>query len=313
MLVNTAFFYWLLGGRFAEKINMIRFVFYIFILFPFFSCDQVDRVLNGQSGKEVSYSYACIDSAVGGKPLSRKLNDAGDLIRDLAVSEKSITDSMQTQYGRAFHDDMISTGNFKLIRDGALSKKLNTVLNDLLRVREKPSGIEYQVYALEDTAVNAFTFGGRIYVTRAMLEKCAGKEGLLYAIIGHEIGHSETGHIKATIQDLQLSDKIFGEGGSTFFEIKKFLTASFNQRNELEADYYGINLTNALGYDVCTAVAFWKEMASKENTYNEVEDFFRSHPFSDLRSQCLTAHIRTNFDKKCGGASKANALPQVVK
>jgi predicted Zn-dependent protease len=146
-----------------------------------------------------------------------------------------------------------------------------------------------------------------------MLEKCAGKEGLLYAIIGHEIGHSETGHIKATIQDLQLSDKIFGEGGGTFFEIKKLLTASFNQRNELEADYYGINLTNALGYDVCTAVAFWREMASKENTYNEVEDFFRSHPFSDLRSQCLTAHIRSNFGKECGGAIKANALPQVVK
>lgn len=292
---------------------MIQLVVSILILIPFISCDQVDRVLNGQTGKDVSYSFACIDTAVGGKPFSRKLNDAGDLIRDLAVSEGSITDSVQTQYGRAFHNEMVGTGTFKLIKDAALSKKLNTALNDLLRVREKPSGIGYQVYALEDKAVNAFTFGGRIYVTRGMLEKCTGNESLLYAIIGHEIGHSETGHIKATIQDLQLSDKIFGEGGSTFFEIKKLLTASFNQRNELEADYYGINLTNALGYDVCTAVAFWKEMASKENTYNEVEDFFRSHPFSDLRSRCLTSHIRTNFGKECGGASKANALPQVVK
>ena len=290
----------------------MRAFYFLIILVSFFSCDQVDRVVNGQSNKEVSYSYACIDSAVGGKQFSRKLNDAGDLIRDLAVSEKSVTDSIQTQYGRAFHEDMISTGNFKLIRDASLSQKLNAVLKDLLKVREKPSGIAYQVYALEDTSVNAFTFGGRIYVTRAMLEKCAGKEGLLYAIIGHEIGHSETGHIKATIQDLQLSDKIFGEGGSTFFEIKKFLTASFNQQNELEADYYGINLTNALGYDVCTAVAFWREMASKENTYNEVEDFFRSHPFSDLRSQCLTSHIKTNFGKECGTVSKSNALPQVM-
>lgn len=303
----------LLGGRFAEKIIMMRNFAFLAILFFLLSCDQVDRVVNGQPSREVNYSYACIDSAVGGKPFSRRLNDAGDLIRDLAVSESSITDSVQTQYGRAFHEDMISTGSFKLIKDAALQQKLNAVLKDLLRVREAPSDISYQVYALDDTAINAFTFGGRIYVTRSMLQKCAGKEGLLYAIIGHEIGHSETGHIKATIQDLQLSDKIFGEGGGTFFEIKKLLTASFNQRNELEADYYGINLTNALGYDVCTAVAFWREMASKENTYSEVEDFFRSHPFSNLRSQCLTAHIKTNFGKECGIVSKASALPEVVR
>lgn len=292
---------------------MMRIFPLVITSFFILSCDQVDRIINGEPKKAVSYSYACLDSAVGGKALGRRLNDAGDLIRDLAVSEGSITDSVQTQYGRAFHEDMLSEGTFKLINDAALSQKLNAVLKDLLNVREAPSGIAYQVYPLEDTAINAFTFGGRIYVTRGMLEKCAGKDALLYAIIGHEIGHSEEGHIKATIQDLQLSDKIFGEGGSTFFEIKKLLTASFNQRNELEADYYGINLTNALGYDVCTAVAFWREMASKENTYNEVEDFFRSHPFSDLRSQCLTAHIRTNFGTECGGVTKQNVLPQVVK
>ena len=94
-------------------------------------------------------------------------------------------------------------------------------------------------------------------------------------------------------------------------EIKKLLTASFNQKNELEADYYGINLTNELGYDVCTAVNFWKEMASNENSYNQLEDFFRTHPFSRLRAQCLTDHIRTNFGKECGSIKKENILPQV--
>lgn len=284
---------------------------FLFLVLFFASCDQVDRVLNGEK-KTVTYSFACLDSSVSGTTLNRRLNEAGDLIRDLAVSEKSITDEVQTEYGRAFHEDMISTGQFKLIKDPNLDKKLTTVLKDLLAARKEPSKIGYQVYAMEDTVVNAFTFGGRIYITRGMLNKCAGKDALLYAIIGHEIGHSEMGHIKSTIQDLELSDKLFGNGGSTFFEIKKLLTASFNQKNELEADYYGINLTNQLGYDLCTAVAFWREMASKENSYNEVEDFFRTHPFSDLRSQCLSDHIKNNFGKACSGATKDNALPQVV-
>ncbi len=278
------------------------------------SCNEVDRYFNKGSKKTAStYSFSCLDSAVGGGKFNRRLGQAGDLIRDLAVSEKSITDSIQTAYGLAFHQQMLQEKQFKLLTDKALNQKLNGVLKQLLAARENPSEIGYAIYALADTVVNAFTFGGRIYITAGMLEKCKGKEALLYAIVGHEIGHSEMGHIKATIQDIQLSSKIFGENNAgTYLQLKQLLTASFNQKNELEADYYGINLTNELDYDVCTAVAFWKEMASNENRYSQVEDFFRTHPFSNLRSECLTNHIRTNFGKECGDLNKANTLPQIM-
>ena len=278
-------------------------------------CNDVDRIINGEKKKkDITYSFTCLDSALGGQPINRRLQQAGDLIRDLAVSEDKITDSIQTAYGDEFHRQMVEQEKtFKLINDPALSRKLDNVLKELLDAREDPSAIRYRIFALEDTTVNAFTFGGRIYMTRAMIQKTAGSDALLYAIVGHEIGHSEVGHIKATIQDLELSNKIFGtEAGATMFELGKILTASFNQKNELEADYYGINLTNELGYDVCNAVAFWREMASRENTYSQVEDFFRTHPFSNLRSECLTSHIRTNFGKECGSVGPKNTLPQVV-
>jgi predicted Zn-dependent protease len=292
---------------------MLRILFFLCSFIAVCGCNEIDSVLGREEKKAVSYSFACLDSAVGGGAVGRKLEQAGDLIRDIAVSEKSITDSVQTAYGEAFHEQMTGDGSFKLLNDPALSRKLNSVLEELLAKRTDPSAIRYRVYALADTAVNAFTFGGRIYVTKAMLQKCAGKDALLYAIIGHEVGHSERGHIKATIQELELSNKWFGEsGGATFFSIKKLLTASMNQRNELEADYYGIELTNSLGFDVCTAVAFWKEMASNENRYSQVEDFFRSHPFSNLRSECLSIHLRTNFGKECGVVSEATSLPQVT-
>lgn len=285
-----------------------------FFCILFFGCDEVGQFINPGKKKEITYSFACLDSTVSGKPVNRRLEKASDIIRDLAISKKSITDSLQTAYGKEFHQQMTGKeGEFELVNDAAVQKKLNTALQELLAVRQDPSKIEYAIYILKDTAINAFTFGGRIYITEAMLAKCKQSDGLLYAIIGHEIGHSEVGHIKTTIQELELSTKIFGEdNGATVFEIKKLLTASFNQKNELEADYYGINLTNELGYDVCTAVSFWKEMASKENNYNRLEDFFRTHPFSDLRAQCLTDHIRTNFGKQCSGLNKAASLPQVV-
>ena len=275
------------------------------------SCDEVSGVLNKDKKKEITYSFACLDSTVSAKPISRKLDKASGILRDLAISKKSITDSLQMAYGKEFHEEMMADGSFKLVNDPALQQKLNTILKDLLAVREDPSKIEYSIYILQDTTINAFTFGGRIYVTQAMLDKCSHSDALLYAIVGHEIGHSEMGHIKKTIQELELSHDIFGENGTTVFEIKKMLTASFNQKNELEADYYGINLTNELGYDVCTAVSFWKEMASSENRYNQLEDFFRTHPFSNLRAQCLTDHIRTNFGKDCGILKKAAVMPQV--
>jgi predicted Zn-dependent protease len=283
---------------------------FIFII----SCNEADSVFGKKDKpKEMTYSFSCLDSALGGKPINKQLEKAGDLIRNLAVSEKKVTDSVQSQYGRMFHDEMVKKGTFKLINDPALSKKLQSALNRLLEARDKPSSISYAIYPLEDTTVNAFTFGGRIYITRAMLQKCAESDALLYAIIGHEIGHSEKGHIKTTIQEIMISNRVFGEeSGPTFLGIKRLLTASTNQKNELEADYYGIDLTNDLGYDICTAVSFWKEMASKENSYNQVEDFFRTHPFSSLRSECLTNHIRTNFGKECGDINKKNSLPQVI-
>ncbi len=276
---------------------------FIFIAIFLFGCDFIEGQEGGTQStpnKKMTYSYACLDSAVSGSELNKVLGKGGDLLRDLTVSEKNITDELQNEYGAAFHDDAIKTETFKLLADPSIEATLNKVLNDLLQVREQPTGIKYMIYALDDSAINAFTFGGRIYVTKAMYERCKAAPALLYAIVGHEIGHSEKGHIKKTIQSMMASEKIFGEeNGSTAFYIQRLLTGSFNQKNELEADYYGTDLTYRLNQDICAAVKFWEEMAAKENAYNRLEDFFRTHPFSDLRAECLKGHIRNNFQKSC--------------
>jgi len=250
----------------------------------------------------MTYSYACLDSAVTGNRTNKIANRANDIIRDLAVNEDEITDAVQNEYGEAFHKDALETKTFVLMQDAAINSQLEKTMNDLLAQREAPSKINYSIYLLDDKQINAFTFGGHIYVTKAMYDKCKGSTALLYSIVGHEIGHSEKGHIKKTIQEMMLANKVFGENnGDFFFYIKKLLTGSFNQKNELEADYYGTDLTYRLNQDVCSAVSFWRSMAKEENQYSKLEDFFRTHPFSNLRAQCLQDHIQQNFGRTCSG------------
>ena len=276
------------------------FILFIVLISGLSACNMAEGKHEKKSSREMTYSYTCLDSAVSNNKTKRTISRTTDIIRDIAIDKDEITDEMQTQYGEAFHKDAIDTKTFVLLHDTVITAQLKKTMDELLAQRETPSRIKYFIYLLDDKAINAFTFGGRIYVTKGMYEKCKGNPALLYSIIGHEIGHSEKGHIKKTIQEMMLSDKIFGsQNGDLFLYLKKLLTASFNQKNELEADYYGTDLTYRLNQDVCSAVSFWQGMAQEENKYNKLEDFFRSHPFSSLRAQCLRDHIQSNFGTTC--------------
>src|SRR5688500_16185318 len=89
------------------------------------SCDEVNGFLGkDDKKKEITYSFSCLDSTLSARPISRKLDKASDLLRDLAISKKSITDSMQTAYGKEFHQHMVASGSFKLLNNPALQQKL---------------------------------------------------------------------------------------------------------------------------------------------------------------------------------------------
>jgi len=284
----------------------LLYLFYLGLLGLAATCNlSIDNNNQKELPKHMEYSYDCLDSAVGGSETSKAISNATSIIRNLAVKQKEITDSVQNQWGNAFHQDAIATKTFVVINDPAISAQLHRVMDDLLAVRTNPSHIKYSIYLLNDSAINAFTFGGHIYLTKAMYDKCKGNEDLLYSIIGHEIGHSEKGHIKKTIQEMMITDDIFGEDkGASAYQVLKALTGSFNQKNELEADYYGIDLAYQLGKDVCATVNFWNEMSRTENQYSKLEDLFRTHPFSKLRARCLQNHLQTNFHKTCGAGVK---------
>ncbi len=97
---------------------------------------------------------------------------------------------------------------------------------------------------------------------------------------------------------MKASKKFFGEWGEKFFLAKRILTGSFNHKNELEADYFGLDLTWKLGYYICAIRTFWDDMAKGEK-HIAILDFLRTHPYSDTRSKCLENHIANNFKVEC--------------
>ncbi|MEO7264520.1 MAG: M48 family metallopeptidase [Ferruginibacter sp.] len=269
------------------------------------SCNLVvdspsDTELSGKERKlpnNMVYSFNCLEKDSGS--LSGILGKADNIIGKVATFNIEVSDQDQVAFGEQFLKEAVKDKNFVIDSTGPVNGKLNTILNELLRKRVKPTDIIYKVYLLDDTAtINAYTVGGKIFVTKAIIKKCK-NDDQLYAIIGHEIGHNEKGHIKNGIKAMKASKRFFGEWGDMFFMAKKLLTGSFNQKNELEADYYGLDLAWKLGYDICAVPAFWNDMARAEEHDDAAFDFLRTHPYSDVRSRCLVNHILTNFKEAC--------------
>lgn len=244
----------------------------------------------------MKYSYACMETDTS--DISNILGKADNILNKVATFNIRVSDEEQMLFGDTFLMEAVKDKNFVIDTSSREIPKLKKILNDLVEARIKPTDIRYTIYLVQDTAtINAYTVGGKIFITQAMLNKCK-NDDQLYAIIGHEIGHNEKGHIKSSIKQLKASNRVFGKWGGSFMAIKKLLTGSFNRKNELEADYFGLDLSWKLGYDVCSIRSFWDEMAKGEER-NTINDFFNTHPYSDTRSKCLVSHIQTNFDTVC--------------
>ncbi len=229
--------------------------------------------------EKISYDYSCMgdDWLVWGNDLKKEVLDAYGT---------KVTVRTEIEYGDRLHEDMKS--QYRIITSGKSYSKLKDIFQILTSNIIKPRGFPYRLYMIESDEVNAFTCGGRVYFTTAMYKFCR-DEHELACVLGHEIYHNELGHIR---EGIRLSSF---EGG----DLLGLLTVSFNQKNEVECDLYGIDLANYSRYEGCAAVSFWKRMQEMDSKGGDLENFFRSHPFSGKRSDCSRRHIIKNYDYEC--------------
>ena len=242
----------------------------------------------------VAYDFSCFDdrdkddseeiiSVIG--EITRSIQK--DLLSDVEISLKDEED---------FGDEILESlkDDYNFINKGKDLKKLKSIKNDLVSRILKPRGFSYKIFLIDDTVKNVFTAGGNIYFFKGMYSELI-SDSEIAAIIAHEISHNELSHMNLKLKKIK-SISEYGFFGNLIFSLENFFTESFDQKQEIEADLFGMDLVYPTAYKNCSAVDFWYRDSDNENkTY----DFFRSHPFSDNRADCILNHLITNYNINC--------------
>jgi hypothetical protein len=84
------------------------------------------------------------------------------------VAGGDVTAERQDEYGDQGRQDILQ--QFPLMEGYPKMELLNGILRKLLKLRENPSEIDYNIFVVRSADVNAFTLGGEVYVTNALLE-----------------------------------------------------------------------------------------------------------------------------------------------
>ena len=273
------------------------------IAFAVFGCAKTSEKVVGNNLLLTSsvafdeYDFSCLKSSEteGSDDIIEmlgKMKDAGVDAQNESVSleeEQKIGDEM---YGEVLKQ-------MPLRPQHRQAEFLEGLMYMMLRVRQHPCGLRFKISCVQSDVVNAFTAGGQIFVTTALLD---GAESIdeLACVIGHEIAHNELGHIREKLKEHKLAREYFGDDlGSTLFSGFQTLTISFNQRKEAEADLMGIDLALLAGFNPCAGIQFWNRMQNLEGEQTDVGNLQRSHPYSTRRADCYRSHLSTHHKIGC--------------
>ncbi len=117
--------------------------------------------------------------------------------------------------------------------------------------------------------VNAFAFpGGRIFLTKGLLEKMQSENGLVF-VLGHEAGHVvHRDNIRGLGRQiiLGLGAALFGFGGAeTLVTISETIGFKYDRDQESRADEYGLELTKKIYGHTWGSEELFKILSEDEN------------------------------------------------
>ncbi len=211
-------------------------------------------------------------------------------ISGVTVSIKEV-DEFGDKANKTLKDD----GKLKFITRGAIYNDLQVLLDELLVNANINSGIKYKIHLLDDDMINSFTVGGHIYITTGIISFAKSRSAIAF-VIGHEIGHNENGDLEMVLKKIKIANSMVEGTGDIGLALQQMLTPFYNQKNEIEADRFGVNISYQSGYNPNKGVELWKKIAEKENSSSIVGSFSRSHPYSIDRMNCLDTYITKNFN-----------------
>ena len=246
---------------------------------------------------DVTYNFSCLANNNDGRS-NEAIFKFGEFTRNsqnTILNDIQITLSEEKEAG----DDLIEhyKEKYTFKNNGSEYFKLNRIMKDLVKRLANPRGIDYEIHFVDDTIMNVFTLGGHIVFFKGMYDFCE-TDSEIASIISHEISHNELGHSTLALKKEKAASN-WGIFGQIALTMESMVTTSFNQKQETEADLFGMDIMFPTLYKNCDAVKLWSRMSEKENDFNLAENFFRSHPYSQNRANCVENHLESNYNKKC--------------
>jgi len=175
--------------------------------------------------------------------------------------------------------------NFILNKESATTiKYLNSLVKSLCKTTRKP--FEYKVFIIDGSPNACALPGGIICVTDRLLNILE-NEAELVAVLGHEIGHIEHGHLFDAARGKMFRKKIAAIGIAKILGLVRGITKfSFSKTQEDEADEYGFRMLLQNGYDPNAMSSSLKKLLSQSKNLQKPDlllDFMNSHPYIELR------------------------------
>ena len=263
------------------------------LMAPVFGGDSAS-LGDGKSGKrKIVYDISCLrDSSAS----DRMIAMGSDMEDELVKSAEPVPLEDEVKVG----DEVLESikNDYEFLSSGPYVNRVRKIMNKLVPLIDSARGFRYTYYVVNSPDVNAFTAGGKVFVFTGILD-FADNDDEIACVLGHEIYHNELGHISKKLRKQIAMKKIFGEQGSMFAQMADALFGqSFNQDEETMCDLHGLDLAVKAGFKGCSIISLWERMARDENP-NELEKWFRSHPYGKQRATCIRHHIKTNYDKEC--------------
>ena len=244
---------------------------------------------------DVTYDFTCMNN----NPDNEIINGLGDFKRttdEIFLSDIKVSLNDEVKMG----NDILKSyqSQYTVFSRGEIVNYLKNILNDLTSRIAKPRGFNYQIYYVKGKPDNVVTSGGKIFVFEKFYNRFKNSSEVA-AVLAHEIAHNEIGHLTSYVKKQKAADD-FGVFGEIFLELERaFTPPSFNQKQEVQADLFGIDLVQASSYDSCSSLDFWTRLAKNERQYDSFDNLLSSHPYSNNRTRCIKNHLKSNYNYTC--------------
>jgi predicted Zn-dependent protease len=252
------------------------------------------------------------DQSVSQKTVSQKTKEREKFEKELDDDKKQGKEAAD-YYDKTLKPTKDTAAQQRVEEIGA---KLALIANansfDLLWGDKRHAEFEYKFKVVDSKDINAFSLpGGYIYVFQGLVDFVQSDDELA-GVIGHEISHASQRHVAwlrkeqekmSAIQIPLILATIFSKGadggagiaGSQLLGVAT--TNGWSVKAETSADFGGVQLVVAGGYDATGMLTFMERLQAKEGALEGAVDMgiLRTHPPSKARADKIEQYMKKNL------------------